>query len=517
MNNKYLSFCMTSLLLGGSMAVAAKQKAESANKKNVLFLIMDDLRPELNCYGAHYMKTPSIDRLARQGVMFENAYCNVPVSGASRASMFSGLRPAITRFWDVNALIDVETEGTVTLPQHFRENGYTTISNSKVIHGENDARERSWDEVWKPKLKSSTWRDYLGDENLSVERLKGGPAAYECLDVADNEYSDGKTADKAIADLKKLSTSNKPFFLAVGILKPHLPFNAPKRYWDLYDESKISLPETFNFDRTGFPDKAFHNYNEIRYYRDIPAKSDIPAEEAIKLIHGYRACVSYADAQVGRILDELTRLGLDKNTIVVLVGDHGWSLGDHNQWCKHSNFNIVNKAPLIIRVPGNTKHGPESKVVEFVDLYPTLCDLAGLSTPSHVEGLSMKKLLMGKDDSWKDCAIVKWHGGLTYLDRNYGYTEWCDNQGNVTDQMLFTYRNDPLETVNLADDPAYASTVERLRKEIKDRRGANFLVKTPRVGREVKNKKRAGGQRSKNGNAKRNNSNKQTQKVNNEQ
>lgn len=384
-----------------------------------------------------------------------------------------------------------------------------------MIHGKNDACERSWDEVWKPTLKSSTWRDYLGDENLSVERLKGGPAAYECLDVADNEYSDGKTADKAIADLQRLSTSSKPFFLAVGILKPHLPFNAPKRYWDLYDESKISLPETFNFDRSGFPDKAFHNYNEIRYYRDIPAKSDIPVEEAIKLIRGYRACVSYADAQVGRILDELNRLGLDKNTIVVLVGDHGWSLGDHNQWCKHSNFNIVNNAPLIIRVPGNKKRGPESKVVEFVDLYPTLCDLAGLPTPSHVEGLSMKKLLMDKDDKWKDCAIVKWHGGLTYFDRNYGYTEWCDNQGNVTDQMLFTYRNDPLETVNLADDPAYASTVERLRQEIKNRRGANFLVKTPRVGREVK--RRAGGQRGKNGNVKRNNRNNQKLTVNNVQ
>lgn len=515
MNNKYLFSCVTSLLLGGSMSVAAKQKADTTNRKNVLFLIMDDLRPELNCYGAHYMTTPNIDRLARQGVMFENAYCNVPVSGASRASMFTGLRPAITRFWDVNALIDVEAEGTITLPQHFRENGYTTISNSKVIHGKNDACERSWDEVWKPTLKSSTWRDYLGDENLSVERLKGGPAAYECLDVADNEYSDGKTADKAIADLQRLSTSSKPFFLAVGILKPHLPFNAPKRYWDLYDESKISLPETFNFDRTGFPDKAFHNYNEIRYYRDIPAKSDIPVEEAIKLIRGYRACVSYADAQVGRILDELNRLGLDKNTIVVLVGDHGWSLGDHNQWCKHSNFNIVNNAPLIIRVPGNKKRGPESKVVEFVDLYPTLCDLAGLPTPSHVEGLSMKKLLMDKDDKWKDCAIVKWHGGLTYFDRNYGYTEWCDNQGNVTDQMLFTYRNDPLETVNLADDPAYASTVERLRQEIKNRRGANFLVKTPRVGREVK--RRAGGQRGKNGNVKRNNRNNQKLTVNNVQ
>ena len=501
MKKGLFKFLLPSLMLGGSAlhTFANDLKSKTTQQKNVLFLIMDDLRPELNCYGANYMKTPNIDRLARQGVMFENAYCNVPVSGASRASIFSGLRPAINRFWDVNSVIDIEAPGTTTLPQHFPQNGYTTISDSKVIHGENDAKERSWDEVWKPELKSSTWRDYLGDENLSVERMKGGPAAYECIDVADNEYSDGKTADKAIADLKRLKAEGKPFFLAVGILKPHLPFNAPKKYWDMYDESKISLPETFEFDRTGFPDKAFHNYNEIRYYKDIPAKSDIPADEAIKLIHGYRACVSYADAQVGRILDELDRLGLDKNTIVVLAGDHGWSLGDHNQWCKHSNFNIVNNAPLIIRVPGNKKKGAEAKVVEFVDLYPTLCDLAGLSIPAHTEGCSMKKLLTGPDDNWKNCAIVKWHDGVSYFDRDYGYTQWCDKQGNVTDHMLFTYRNDPLETVNLADEPAYAGVVDRLRKEIIARRGADFLVETPKV---VKNPKKQAG--ANNGKGKRN-------------
>lgn len=503
MKTSLFKFLLPSLMFGGNTihALANKVKSKSDQQKNVLFLIMDDLRPELNCYGVHYMKTPNIDKLARQGVMFENAYCNVPVSGASRASIFSGLRPAVNRFWDVNSVIDIEAPGTTTLPQHFRENGYTTVSNSKVIHGENDAKERSWDEVWKPKLKSSTWRDYLGDENLSVERMKGGPAAYECIDVADNEYSDGKTADKAITDLQRLKAEGKPFFLAVGILKPHLPFNAPKKYWDMYDKSKISLPETFEFDRTGFPDKAFHNYNEIRYYRDIPAKSDIPSEEAINLIHGYRACVSYADAQVGRILDELDRLGLDKNTIVVLVGDHGWSLGDHNQWCKHSNFNIVNNAPLIIRVPGNKKKGAEAKVVEFVDLYPTLCDLAGLPIPTHTEGSSMKKLLTGSDDNWKNCAIVKWHGGVSYFDRDYGYTQWCDKQGNVTDHMLFTYRNDPLETVNLADDPAYAEVVDRLRNEIITRRGANFLVETPKV---VKKAKKNAGTNKGKGNGKHN-------------
>ncbi len=478
-----MSMIVSSLLLGAPAMGGNSQagETEQTGKKNVLFLIMDDLRTELNCYGVKYMKTPNIDKLASEGVMFENAYCNIPVSGASRASLFSGLRPGNTRFWDVNAEIDREAPGTVTLPQHFRENGYVTISNSKVIHGKNDARKRSWDEVWVPELKSSTWRDYLGTENLAVEKQRGGPGAYECLDVADNEYSDGKTADKTIEDLRKLAKSGKPFFLAVGILKPHLPFNAPQKYWDMYPEKDIALPETFDFDRTGFPTQAFHTYNEIRYYRDIPSKSDIPAEEALKLIRGYRACVSYADAQVGRILNELKNLGLDKNTVVVLLGDHGWSLGDHNQWCKHSNFNIVNNAPLIIRIPGNKKKGPEAKVVEFVDVYPTLCEAVGLPIPVHTEGESMMKLIKGKDKDWKNCAIVKWHGGITYFDRSCGYTQWNDKAGNFLSHMLFLYRNDNLETKNVADAPENQDLVKRLQQEILNRRGKDFMKPTPKA------------------------------------
>ena len=486
--NKF-SFILPSILLGAPSLSGQAQAQDTGNKKNVLFLIMDDLRPELNCYGAKYMKTPNMDKLATQGVMFENAYCNVPVSGASRASMFSGLRPAKTRFWDVTAEIDVEAPGTVTLPQFFREHGYYTISNSKVIHAANDCRERSWNEVWKADTKSATWRDYLGKENLSVEKQRGGPEPYECEDVADNAYIDGKTADKTIEDLRKLKKTGKPFFLATGILKPHLPFNAPKKYWDMYDPSTIQLPSTFDFDRTGFPELAFHNYNEIRFYKDIPAKSDIPADEALKLIRGYRACVSYADAQVGKILNELKRLGLDKNTIVVLVGDHGWSLGDHDQWCKHSNFNIVNNAPLIVRIPGNKKKGAEAKVVEFVDIYPTLCEAAGLTPPAHCEGESMLKLIQGEDKNWKDCAIAKWHSGVTYFNRDYGYTRWEDQNGNFQGNMLFLYRNDHLETKNVADDPAQADIVKNIEQEIIKRRGTDFLKPTPRPGARKKNAK----------------------------
>lgn len=449
--------------------------AEECGRKNVLLLIVDDLRPELNCYGATYMHTPNIDRLAREGVMFENAYCNIPVSGASRASLMTGLRPGLNRFWDVQAEIDLEVPGTVTLPQHFRENGYRTIANSKIIHAPHDAEERSWDEVWFPELNSTTWRDYLDPENIRVEKQRGGPAGYECREVGDNAYSDGKTADKTIEDLRRLAASGEPFFLASGILKPHLPFTAPKPYWDLYDPESIELPATADFDREGFPAEAFHRYNEIRYYRGVPSRGDIPREEALRLIRGYRACVSYADAQVGRILDELRRLELDKNTIVVLLGDHGWSLGDHNQWCKHSNFNIVTHAPLMIRIPGNPRHGVEDKVVEFVDVYPTLCEAAGLPLPEHLEGESMVRLMSGKDPRWKDCAIVKWHSGVSYFDREWGYTRWEDRDGKFRSHMLFRYGDDSAETRNVVDDPGNRKVVKRLHGEILKRRGKDFL------------------------------------------
>lgn len=449
MKYNYLSWLqMTFPVLGMISTTFAWAQETELQKKNVLLIVMDDLRTELNCYGVDYMHTPNLDAFAQEGVMFQNAYCNVAVSGASRASIFSGLRPAKKRFWDVKALIDKEAPGTITLPQHFRENGYITVSNSKIIHGENDAKERSWSEYWMPEGKSKTWRDYLGEENLATESVRRGPHAFECLDVQDNEYFDGKTVEKSLRDLKRLKKSGQPFFLAVGILKPHLPFNAPKKYWDLYDENDIELPETFHFDRTSLPEKAFHNFGEIRYYQEAPVQGDISAVEAKKLIHGYRACVSYADACVGKLLKGLKELNLDENTIVVLLGDHGWSLGDHSQWCKHSNFNIVNNTPLIIRLPGNKKKGVEQKVVEMIDIYPTVCEAAGLPIPSHVQGNSMLKLLQGEDPTWKDCAIIKWHTGLTYFNRDYGYTEWRDKTGKLVDHMLFLYKNDKIISVH---------------------------------------------------------------------
>lgn len=449
-------------------------KTQQENKKmNVLFLIVDDLRPDLNCYGQKQMITPNIDKLAANGVQFNQAYCNIPVSGASRASIMTGLRPTRERWWDVNALIEKEAPDAITLPKYFKENGYTTVSNSKVIHGKKDATD-SWNKIWKPKAKG-TWRNYLDDENLDNEKEKGGAYAYECLDVADDAYIDGKTARKTINDLKRFKESNEPFFLAVGIVKPHLPFNAPKKYWDLYDENDIRLPDNFNLDRSGFPEQAFHNWNELRHYKNIqPKTGQVEVDEAKRLIRGYKACVSYADAQVGTILQSLKDLGLNENTIVILIGDHGWSLGEHGDWCKHSNFTIVNRAPMIISAPGLPKNKKIDSMVEFVDIYPTLCNLAGLNTPQQLEGENMVGLMQGTDKNWKNTAIIKWHEGLTYMTPEYRYTEWRDKEDKLKANMLFNIINDNNENKNIVKKVENKNLIDKLSKELKAKRGSCF-------------------------------------------
>lgn len=461
-----------------ALGVASLATSLMASKPayNVLMLVVDDLRPELNCYGDSSMITPNIDKLAANGVQFNRAYCNVPVSGASRASLFTGLRPTMNRFYDVDSKIEKDAPEALTLPKYFMDNGFVTYSFSKIIHGKNDAN-YSWSEIWTPKVPGKTWRNYVGKENLDADGQRKGSKAYECEDVSDDVYIDGMTAIKTISALRAHKASGKPFFMAAGILKPHLPFNAPKKYWDMYEFDKIQLPENYRMDRSGYPRQAFHTWGELRFYKDIPDNGAIDDDtEARRLIHGYKACVSYADAQIGRILDELKRTGLDKNTIVLLVGDHGWSLGDHGEWCKHSNFEVVNNTPLIISGPGIKKGLKLNEIAELVDIYPTVCELAGLAVPAQAEGNSMKKLLRkGEDKQWNNKAIVKWHEGITLITPEYNYTEWVGKSDDIVAQMLFSGIHDSRENTNLATKPEYAEVVSNLSKQLRANRGNNFL------------------------------------------
>lgn len=445
------------LFTATSFVMPQKQAITKKDKRNVLFIMIDDLRPELSIYGKSKISSPSIESLARTGVTFENAYCNVPVCGASRASLLTGKRPTSSRFLRYNASIKREAPSFPTIAKHFKNNGYTTISNNKIIHLKNDAP-GSWDEEWYPYKKG--WRNYISKVNIDLENDGEHGYPYESLDVEDIAYFDGQTAEKSISDLKKFKQDNKPFFLAVGFVKPHLPFNAPKKYWDLYDFKKIGLPENAVFPKSA-PESARHNWGELRYYKDIPKKGPVPDSIAKKLIHGYYAAVSYVDAQVGKVIDAIDELGLRESTVIVLVGDHGWSLSEHGLWAKHSNFKVALQVPLIISAPGIPRNKRTKSVAELIDLYPTLCELTNNIKPTHLDGTSLVKPLENPLKIYNTSAWARYQRGETLIFGNYSYTEWQRND-NTFAKMLYDHSNDPNETINLADDTNYKSTVDHL-------------------------------------------------------
>lgn len=446
-----------------------KQNEKEAQQLNILFIAVDDLRPELGFYGKNHIQSPNLDKLAGQSLVFNRAYCNVPVCGASRASLLTGARPTRYRYIDFKTSKDEDNPDAVSLPMIFKNNGYTTISNGKVYHHANDDS-LAWDEIWRPDGKYS----YATDEyrEIKANTFRGMPT--ENVDVPDSAYRDGKLALKAIRDLRKLQTGNKPFFLALGFHKPHLPFTAPKKYWDKYNREEIVLPANYLQPETT-PSKAYHNFGELRNYETIPKEGHLDENLAKELIHGYYACVSYIDAQIGLVLDELDRLGLAENTIVVLWGDHGWNLGDHMLWAKHANFNSSLQVPMTIKVPGKTKGLRTNSIAETIDLYPSLCELTGIDKPDHLEGESFVPLIEnGKRE--KDYAVSKFHDGVTLIKGTLFYTEWTDDQGTAYERMLFDHKTDSLELDNLAEKEAYRSVVDDLSVELREKWGRDFLT-----------------------------------------
>jgi len=433
-----------------------------ATRPNVLFIPIDDLRPQLGCYGHPQMVTPCIDGLAEHGVVFSQAYCQVPVCGATRASLLTGVRPNRTRFVDYKTVADNDLPGALTLPEHFRNRGYITTSVGKVFHHRTDTAERSWsDEPWHPRM-SGNWRNYLLPENNSLADANGGKGPpFECADVPDNAYFDGQIADKAIEHLHRLRNEREPFFLAAGFIKPHLPFNAPKRYWDYYRRDDVDLADN-PYAPEGAPSQALHNWGELRQYVGIPTDGPLPEELARNLVHGYYAATSYTDAQVGRVLAELDRLGLRENTIVVLWGDHGWQLGEHGLWCKHCNFNTSLNAPLVVRVPGLVSGETSRALVEFADVYPTLCELSGLPLPEHLEGTSLLPLLGEPDLPWKRAVFSRYFAGDSVRTERHLYTQWTDDNGSVTGRMLYDHAVDPDENRNVSDLPENRELITEL-------------------------------------------------------
>jgi iduronate 2-sulfatase len=475
---KYQTGVMIGIMtLQGCVPMQAMETFSGPEKPNILFIAIDDLRPELGSYGNSVIQSPVIDQLASEGVMFTRAYCNVPVCGASRASLLTGARPTKYRFLNHSSRADRDYPEAVTLPEHFRNNGYYTIVMGKVFHLIYDSP-KSWNERWMTEWEGS-WRDYLDEENISIDAMDNtiGPA-YECMEVPDSAYKDGENAIKAIRALNQLKDQDQPFFLAVGFVKPHLPFNAPKKYWDLYDPDEIGLAPN-PFPSINAPGQAFHNFGELRAYHGIPTGRDpIPDDLALTLRHGYYACVSYVDAQVGLILQALEEMKLADNTIVVLWGDHGYNLGEHDLWAKHCNFNTSLHSPLIFKVPGLTKGDQNHSITEFIDIYPTLSELSGLPLPGHLDGKSLVSRLVNPEIIEEDYAVSKYQKGLTLIEQQYFYTEWYDENDQVVTRMLYDHSVDPDENENISENPEYNTLIKELSRKLKERRGADFFSPT---------------------------------------
>ena len=440
----------------------------AAEKPNVLFIAVDDLRPELGIYGSQGMVTPNIDRLAKKGVRFERAYCMVPTCGASRAALMTCIRPASDRFLTHLARASEDAPGITTLNTHFKNNGYKTVSLGKIYHHPDDS-EAGWSEKpWRSNAPSYAKKASLTKQTKNRKGGTSGSSWEDGGDLPDKTYADGQLAKHAIGKLETLAAGKDPFFLAVGFLKPHLPFVAPGAYFDMYPAGSVKIPENYHPPKNA-PPGAVHNSGELRSYSDIPKTGVLPEDKARELIRGYRAAASYTDAQIGGLLDALDRLGLADNTIIVLWGDHGWNLGEHTMWCKHSCFETSLRAPLLFAAPnamGLKSGAATGSFAEFIDIYPTLCDLTGLPKPDHLQGASLMPVLKDPEVQVKQQAISRFANGDSIRTPTHRYTVYRDKKGKQVGHMLYDHVKDPGENINVADDPANASIVADLAKRL---------------------------------------------------
>jgi len=443
---------------------------------NVLFIAVDDLRPELGCYGVDHIKTPNIDRLAAESTVFTRAYCQQAVCAPSRNSLMTGLRPDAMGIHDLYTFFRLKVPDVTTLPQHFKNNGYYTERTGKIYHTGhgNQDDSLSWSQpavpLWRPEPITSG--DTVGLER-DFPTIDGAKLPFYRSRAPEKNMTDVVMTDYAVKRISEIKDS--PFFLAVGFVKPHLPFVAPEKYWDLYNADEIIIPKREEPD--DMPSMALNNFGELRKYHAIPAEGYLNDEISRNLIHGYYATVSMIDAQVGRLLDALEENQLMDNTIIILWGDHGWKLGDYGDWCKHTNFELDTRVPLIIRDPKNPRGQQSASLAEFVDIYPTLTELAGLELPAHLEGTSLVPVLENPQTEVKQVAISQYPRGKSLeFDRkrelmgysirykNYRFTRWqkyLDPQ-DVVAYELYDHSEGPLAEKNLAEDPEYADQVKEL-------------------------------------------------------
>jgi len=529
MNTKFIKILSVLCLLVISNGIIAQQK--KSNKPNILFIAVDDLKPILGCYGNTLIKTPNIDRLAKISTVFNKNYCQQAICGPTRASIMTGTRPDVTQVWNLTTQMRDVNPDLVTLPQYLISQGYETSGIGKIYHPSSSiggVDPVSWSIPYL-KSKESDFPAYLGSPangqyqlpetkarmtpEIIAERKKQskdlaandenpksikGPSV-ECIDLPDNAYQDGVNALIAKEQIIQLSKGNKPFFMAVGFSKPHLPFVSPKKYWDLYNREDMPIASFQEHSKNG-PLIAYHQSGELRNYLDIPEFATLPSdslriglklEKQKELIHGYYAAVSYLDAQVGVLLNTLESLGTLNNTIIVLWGDHGWHLGDHDLWHKHTNFEEATRAPLIIAGPG-IKSGKTNSLTEFIDVFPTICDLAGVPIPDKLDGISLKPLMLNNSAKVIDYSISQYPRKLKKLEMikkgytdskmmgyslrtdKYRYTIWMNNftskqpfnESQVYASEMYDYVKDPLEKVNVVNDKNYTVISEEMKTKM---------------------------------------------------
>lgn len=470
--SKFLLSC------GVLSALSLSAYAQKAKKKyNVLFIAVDDLRPELGCYGNTTIQTPNIDKLGSQGVVFNRAYCQQAISMASRASIMTGMKPENNLIYE-NGTANEAYPGQDKIEDIFRKSNYRIQAYGKIYNYYSDNRTQFGETYTDTNPHSKAkGRDYLTSENQALVQSDGywGGRAYEMADVADNEYRDGFFAEEACKRLTQFAKSKEPFYMAVGFIRPHLPFNAPKKYWDLYSREDIQLAKNQTIP-INHGSLIVHNFEELRNgYDSIPLRREvIPSDLQHTLKHGYYACVSYIDAQVGKLMAELKRTGLDKNTIVVLWSDHGYKLGEHGMWCKHTNFDLDTRVPLIIKTPQG-KSGVSQSFVELLDLYPTLMDLCGLEKPNFIEGTSLTNELQNPEQVFRTEAYSMYpHRDqmieYSVVDKNYRYMQWVHlPTGEVRAEELFDHSIDRDENINISSYPEYAGVKKRMAAQLKSK------------------------------------------------
>ena len=529
MKNQYFKFASLFFLVVISNEIIAQDKRTS--KPNILFIAVDDLKPLMGCYGNTMVKTPNIDKLAKIATVFKKNYCQQAICGPTRASLMTGSRPDVTKIWNLTTQMRDVNPAIVTLPQYLITQGYTTSGIGKIYHPSSaigGVDPVSWSipylkskesdfpaelglpangQYQLPETKARMTPDIIAERKQQNKDLAAndenpksikGPST-ECLDLPDNAYQDGVNALLAKDQIIALSKIDKPFFMAVGFSKPHLPFVAPKKYWDLYKREQMPIASFQEHSKNG-PLIAYHQSGELRNYLDIPEFATLPAdslriglkiEKQRALIHGYYAAISYMDAQVGILLNTLESLGTLDNTIIVLWGDHGWHLGDHDLWHKHTNFEEATRAPLIIAGP-RIKSGKINSLTEFVDVFPTICDLAGVAIPKNLDGKSLKPLMLNNKAKGKEYAISQYPrklkkaemAKLGYTDAKmmgyslrtdqYRYTIWMNNfnskeafnESQVYASEMYDYVKDPLEKVNVVNDKNYTSISASLKSKM---------------------------------------------------